>query len=438
MVVCRQCQHDSSDPLFCDRCNSLLPEATTAVLPSQVRMRDGRLLDCSEWQGVWPTDCWRPLHAVCAGRPYRLYGLGPGWWRELSAVVQERAAFHLDVLAPLEVIPVEDGAIIVAEGLPGAVRPLTAALTGDELERLDGALAACRILAGALDSLHRAGLVWLSFDPESLEVSETGVRLTNLDLHLFHAGACPDTLRLSSAYSPPEVCGFRADRIGPATDVFHTCLYLYYRLAYLLPDGFPGQGLEAFDFDIPPLRIYWPHLPVGIAPVLERGLARDPSQPLPHDGGPGRCADGRRRESAAAAHGDGRRCLEVRQRHRDRPIARTARPAQPGQLHRPVGVSRREDSWLLAVVADGVTHARVGSGEVASQAAVEVLSCRLPGVLREARTDAATGPGPDGGVPGGEPGHSGTGNGRWPRRGMRSGRSDEFHRGGGRFGVRTC
>src|SRR5581483_8444849 len=74
-----------------------------------------------------------------------------------------------------------------------------------------------------------------------------------------------------------ELCAFRGDRIGPATDVFHVSLYAYYRLAGLLPDGFPGNGLEAFDFDIPPLRVYRPLLPPGIAPVLVRGLARDPA-----------------------------------------------------------------------------------------------------------------------------------------------------------------
>src|SRR5262249_50274985 len=74
-----------------------------------------------------------------------------------------------------------------------------------------------------------------------------------------------------------EVCGFRAERIGPATDVFHLALYAYYRLAGLLPEGFPGGGLEAFDFDVPPLRIYRPGLLPAVAPLLTRGLARDPA-----------------------------------------------------------------------------------------------------------------------------------------------------------------
>ena len=261
-------------------------------------------------------------------------------------------------------------------------RPLTVAEKSDELAWLDGALAACRTLAAALTPLHQAGLLWLNFDPEALEVADAGVRLTNLDLHLFHAGACPDSLRLSAAYSPPEVCGFRGDRIGPATDVFHVCTYLYYRLADLLPGGFPGQGLEAFDFDIPPLRIYAPHLPVGVSAILERGLSRDPAQRYRNMGELVEALTDAV-ERAHRRHGaTGAVALEWGS-------ATTA-----GRTHELQGLPNQdshavvatEADWL-AIVADGVTHARVGSGDVASQTAVEVLAATLPSALRDAVTD---------------------------------------------------
>src|SRR5262249_51520648 len=142
-------------------------------------------------------------------------------------------------------------------------------------------LVACNRLQGAFRPLHEAGLVWVNFDPLALERSSDRVQITNLDLEVFRAGECPESLSVSPRYSPPEVCSFRAGRIGPATDVFHLSLYAYYWLAGLLPHGFPGRGLEAFHFEIPPLRIYRPHLPSGIAPVLERGLARDPAERFP-------------------------------------------------------------------------------------------------------------------------------------------------------------
>ena len=60
--------------------------------------------------------------------------------------------------------------------------------------------------------------------------------------------------------------------------MFHLALFAYLSLANILPGGFPGRGLEAFHFEFPPVRVYWPELPIGIWPVLEKGLkpeARD-------------------------------------------------------------------------------------------------------------------------------------------------------------------
>ena len=61
-----------------------------------------------------------------------------------------------------------------------------------------------------------------------------------------------------------------------ATDVFHLALFAYYWLGGLLPHGFPGEGLESFEYQLPKLRIYAPRLPPGIAAVLTRGMALDP------------------------------------------------------------------------------------------------------------------------------------------------------------------
>jgi protein phosphatase len=394
MVVCPHCQHDSADPLFCDRCHGLLFTALSASLPASVNLADGRLVDCSAWGGNWPDDYWRPVSTTCGKTSCRVYALAPGWWQDMAALVRQRAAAALDVLAPVEVVPVGDGAVVVAKGLPDARRPLLDVPDGDEMAHVEAALAACRTLVAALEPLHRAGLVWVNFAPEALEVSHRGVCLANLDLQLFRAGTCQHSLRLSADYSPPEVCSFRGDRIGPATDVFHVCLYLYYRLAGLLPGGFPGRGLEAFDFEIPPLRIYRPQLPAGIAPVLQRGLARDPA----HRFGSvnellaeltAAVEKARRREAAtqgvdtprspvswtygsASAIGRSHEILNL--------------PNQDAHLILPLAEDR-----LLTVVADGVTHAQIGTGDIASQAAVEVLATRLPELLEQARTPCEVG-----------------------------------------------
>jgi serine/threonine protein phosphatase PrpC len=387
MVVCPRCQHDSADPLFCDRCNTRLPGAPASAFPARVTLAEGRQIDCTTWQGAWPSDGWRPLQATCGESPFRVYALHPAWWLDMAALVRARAAANLDVLAPIEVIPIGDGAVIVATGLVGARRPLMEVADGDDMSCVESALAACQTLAAALEPLHRAGLVWLNFVPDALEVGTHGTCLANLDLQVFPAGTCPASLRLSPAYSAPEVCSFRGDRIGPATDVFHTCLYLYYRLAGLLPAGFPGRGLEAFDFDIPPLRVYRPHLPVGIAPILERGLARDPSQRF------GSMTDLLAEFSAAVERARIRGTPGVSASGVTKPMSWTCGSASAiGRSHQELKLPNQDaylvlplpENRLVAVVADGVTHAQIGAGEIASQAAVEVLATCLPGLLEQA------------------------------------------------------
>jgi serine/threonine protein phosphatase PrpC len=386
MVVCRQCQHDSSDPQFCDRCNSLLPTGPSTALPRHLTLANGQVLDCSAWNGAWPADFRRPLTVTAQDRPYRLYALAPAEWRRLSAAVSERARTHLDVLAPIEIHPFDEGALVVAEGLRGATHPLLSQRDADdEFAALDALLDACRLLSDCLSPLHEAGLVWLEFDPTALEANESSLALTNLDLALFHAGVCPESIRLSSSYSPPEVCSFRGERIGPATDVFHVSLYLYYRLAGLLPHGFPGKGLEAFDFHIPPLRVYRPHLPAGVAPVLARGLARDTSQRL----------------ATVAALYEALETAVTRAKARSRSTTAIswdcAGATVIGRAHEVQNVPNQDSHSIislgrnaqLAIVADGVTHAQVGSGEIASQAAIEVLGCLLPHYLSESRIEDA-------------------------------------------------
>ncbi len=71
---------------------------------------------------------------------------------------------------------------------------------------------------------------------------------------------------------------FKPKTIGPRTDVFHLALFAYYWLARMLPHGFAGEGLAAFDYQLPKLRTYAPGLPLGIAPVLARAMALDPGE----------------------------------------------------------------------------------------------------------------------------------------------------------------
>src|SRR5262245_7774080 len=375
MVVCPHCRHESVGRFFCDRCHTLLPLADSTPLPEQVRLPDGRLVSCAGFGGVFPADCWRPIETTCDGAPCRVYALNPTWWRDLSAVVGQRARNVFDVLAPLEVVPLAEGALVLAHALENADCPLAygPCPEADPLARLDDALAACKLLLRALGPLHHAGLLWLNFDPAGLHVAGDRIQVTALDLRLFPAGSYPDSLPLSPLYSPPEVFRFRGARLGPATDVFHVAAYLWNRLAGLLPSGLPGAGLEAIDFTPPPLRIYHPALPPGVAAVLARGMARDPADRF-------------------ASLADLTSALEEatpRARLRDRTAASvcldTGAATAIGTTHEVLRLPNQDayvvtapsPETLLAIVADGVTHATIGSGGQASRIAVEVLSSAL-------------------------------------------------------------
>ena len=385
MVRCPHCQYESTGRFFCERCHQLLPVTFQAALPPVLALPDGHVIDCSSYGGVWPADGWTPRPAVWGDDPCRVYALNRGWWRDVSATVTARAAFSLDVLAPLAVVPVEEAALVVAGGLAGAYPALLDLdpPDADIFARLDSALAACRLLERALTPLHAAGLVWLGFDPAQLDVAGDRVQIRGLDLVRFPAGVCPSNLQHLSAYKSPEVSSFRDDAIGPATDVFHVCLYLYYRLAGLLPSGFPGGGVEAFDFDLPSLRVYRPDLPVGIVPVLERGLMLDPAARFASV------------EDLCAALDDAIARARRRQASATPIRIDSAGGTLIGAMHVEIGMPNQDafglaspaPDTLFAVVADGVSLATVGTGDRASRIALDRLNSSLPDLLAE--TDLA-------------------------------------------------
>lgn len=389
MVVCTHCGHESADRSFCDRCNALLPSSAQRALPARVSA-EGYEVDCAGWHGSWPADCFRSLLTTLVstsdpGRviPCRAYALNRSWWRDLGEHVRKRAAVQLPLLAPLRILPHGEGAIVVAETLPnGSPAPIQDP-PADVFVLSAAALTACERLARVVETLHQAGYVWLNFDPLAMEIAGENLRITNLDLQLFVVGSCPESLRLSAAYSPPELTSFNGERIGPGADVFHLALFAYYYIAGLLPAGFNGGGLEAFDFAIPPLRIYRPHLPVGIAPVIERALAREPSE---------------RHSSVAMFLQDFRSALERSRRNQTgQPVQYTAGAASViGRTHTIMGLPNQDchaivpmgNGALLCVVTDGVTHALVGSGDEASQLAIATITAELPDALDRAKNPA--------------------------------------------------
>jgi serine/threonine protein phosphatase PrpC len=380
MVSCSQCGSTSTELGRCLRCGRPV-ESVSLSIPATLSLSDGVPLDLSPWHGAWPLDCWRPRICWAGPIPYRVYAISRSWWPDLSHGINERAGIQLPVLPPVQVLPVGEAALVAVaalrEGQP-ALRPASD-------DSLGAVLAECRTLAAVLDELTRVGLAWLTFDPTALEQQGSIVRITNLDLQLFWQGQPPENLAPSPRFSPPEVFHFRPDLIGPATEVFHLALYAYYRLAGLYPAGFPGGGLPSFDFEVPRLRIYRPNLPPGIAPVITTALSCEPNDRFPTVG------DFLTELESAIVGADQR--------------LRGKRPSTfqvggltiTGQMKAARGQTN-QDAFLLrsvpgadgpislVVVADGVSLSRIGSGEIASETACEVLGEHLPDVVSQTQT----------------------------------------------------
>jgi serine/threonine protein phosphatase PrpC len=214
---------------------------------------------------------------------WRVHWIAEDAWPNWLPAVQQRSDVLHPVLAPCRWVADVGGTWVIAEsGQPA--HPWLRPAADDPLQEFGRLATHLEQTAAAIDELRAAGWHWLTFEPRELEyappakprsttVKDDILRLTNLDLGLIAVDQCPAQVQFSPRYAAPEVCRFDAAALGPATDVFHLGMMAYYWLARLLPGGFMGQGLEAFSHRLPPLRIFAPTLPPGIAPVLDKALA---------------------------------------------------------------------------------------------------------------------------------------------------------------------
>jgi serine/threonine protein phosphatase PrpC len=378
MVTCPACGGTSRDREFCDHCNADLMPPTPSLPPAFCPITPEHPLPFSREQ---LRTLARPEAAVTvrAGRHgWRVHWIPKASWAIRRASFEERARYRTSVLPPCRVIPDREGVWLLAEAAPPQPPPWFAPPASDPVEEVKRLAAALDPLAASLGELHAEGLVWLTFDPREFEFPAAGpavggIRFTNLDLAVYPRGRCPERLPFNAKFAAPEVCRFRAADLGPATDTFHLAVFAYYWLARLLPGGFFGAGLEAFGFAFPPLRTFAPALPPGIAPVLARGLAADP---------------GRRPPTPAALCAELRAALDRAERRG----TSTAPVRWELGVHTRAGKAKgalgraNEDHALvrpfppekaLVVVADGISTCDVGSGELASHTACDVLARAL-------------------------------------------------------------
>jgi protein phosphatase len=284
--------------------------------------------------------------------------------------VEERLALAADPLPPCRTVPDDAGLWVFCDARRDRYRRWEQALPAHPLQRLKSWLTPVRALAHALEALHRTGHVWLNFDPAEIEelpapagAEPRRLRFTNLDVRLFRRGACPASLGFNGKYAAPEVAGFHASDIGPATDVYHLAAFTYYALAGLLPHGLAGSGLEAIGHRLPPLRLFAPELPEGVAPVVARGLDADPARRYPTPA------------EFVAALADATRRAEDRRRWTGTVAWDAGGASEAGRSKTAVGRANEDHlrlrpfaapPALLAAVADGISTCDVGTGALAS------------------------------------------------------------------------
>lgn len=238
-------------------------------------------MDCSFWSEEWPSETTTYIETAADGRSYRVYGFSEANWEKCRDVVFRRCEIKHSVLPSVEVVHAGKGAVVVAEAVFSKMGRgytyLPADFEGDWQSSLGIITDQIAPLTVAISALNDSGLVWLTFDPNAIAVDTNSVTVTNLDTILYPIGECPSQLRISPLYSAPEVCNFAHHKIGNQTDVFQLASLVYYQIAGL-PQGFAGAGLDSFGHRLPNIRIFQPKLPPGISPVLVKALSHDPSQ----------------------------------------------------------------------------------------------------------------------------------------------------------------
>jgi len=184
---------------------------------------------------------------------------------------------------------------------------------------------------------------------------------------LFSRDELPEKTPVIPGFSPPEMYGGDGVALGEASDVFGAGMVLY----YLIAGRRPPASVYTRHRPAVPARNFRPAFAPGLGAVVKRATRSDPEMRYPDI------------RSMRAAFDDALEAIEDRTpRHRE------SLPETEAAVDRHVGISKRdrnpvnqdrvfeessEDGGLgMVVVADGVSTASYGSGEVASELLVEV------------------------------------------------------------------
>ena len=381
-LVCPRCGKLSGDTSTCEHCRAEFGSLPCA--PESCPLPSGPVLLAEEVR--------RALHEPEASLllPGDPFSEEPWWrvrwlqdaaaddWRQSGA---DRERVRIPGIPRVRSAPVSEGIWIFAPAV--ARSPWFATRVGSAMERLERVLHAVEELRELLENLHARGVFWMNFTPTELERDPTDrLRITNLDLRVFPIGQAPHHLAIDPAYAVPEVVYLKGAELGPRTDVHHLSVFACYALAGRHPHGLPGDGMEAIDFRLPPLRVYAPDLPEGIQTVLDRGMAPElhhryatPRQFVEHLRAAVDRAVRRRAFAGPVVWDIGSDCRAGRSKkalqraNEDHVVVHDVK--QPGR-----------SPYAFLAVADGISSCDIGSGAIAS---------RIAGIVIENAVETVTG-----------------------------------------------
>lgn len=368
-VLCPACGYLSQDLEFCDRCNADLapppeqPPPRRCPVPGQtVELSDEQL------QRLARPDGWLLLRTPAGW--HRVHWLPHRPASQWLPALRRRLAIDSWALPPGQLLEQDGGAWAVFAATCDWIIPWTAP-SSDPLDDVGRLLLYARTLAETMEELHRHQALWLSFDPVELERTPEGrLRITNLDLRIYPFGQCPEEVRAKAAFAAPEIARFHSEDVGPRTDVYHLGLCCWYWLARLLPDGFPGAGLDAFQHELPPLRVYNPMVPEGIEAVLRQGLSTVPAQRFTSPLGLVEALGEAVERAHARRAWSGTIRWEIGQHTRP---GRSKTALQKMNEDHVLVREQAEPPRAMVAVADGISTCDVGTGQLASMIATLVL-----------------------------------------------------------------
>ena len=224
------------------------------------------------------------------------------------------------------------------------------------------------------------GFPGLEYDADALsEPFVQGIERALLDggFRFYRAGQDYQEVPVVVGFSPPEMFGRSRAEIGTHCDIFSLGMLLY----FLISGELPPTSIYTRHIPAIPSRHFRPDFPMGLQTIINRATRPSPNE---------RYAD-----VASMRDSFERACELIEQRLEAMQVQKPPRIDQAVERH--IGIAKRlrnpvnqdnvfgakspDSRFSLLVVADGVSTASFGSGDLASQQLTDVAIERWPSIL---------------------------------------------------------